>query len=146
MFWSRTKLDVVVSQSADLADPGATTNTDVPGLTVELPRAGLYHINAMLPYTAAATSKTMGVGVVFSGSATSVDAWAIIDQPGGVIQGAQQSVVGTLGTATGRTSTAGRIQFLGVIKVPTAGTLKMQISRSAGTVVFVSGIMVVREG
>ncbi len=59
-------------QSSQLNDPGATSAQDVPGLTLALPRAGLYHITGFLPWTADSTSKNMSVGLVYSGTTTSL--------------------------------------------------------------------------
>jgi hypothetical protein len=146
MWGFQTKLSTTVKQTADVTEASSTNPVNITGMSVALPRAGVYQIQAVFPYTANATSKTMGIGFAFSGTTATLDCWALLDQPGGVVAGTQISTMGTMGAATGRTSTSGRIVVMGTVTVTTAGTLTAQFSRSAGSTTQRDGVMTIREG
>lgn len=142
-----SKLNRTVAQSADVTEASVTTPVDIPGLSVVLPRAGTYHVTAVLPWTAGdATSRTMGVGLAYSGSTTFVSG-AI---PGGTGTSpsmglAGQTTMGTLGAITSQSGTVGRLMVFYTVVVSTSGTLKFQFSRSAASITHTSGVMTVRE-
>lgn len=141
-FWPNTKLNRTVRQTADVTEAVSTNPVDIPGLSVDLPRAGTYHVTGVFPYTAAdGTSRTMGVGLTFSGSTTLLTGQFGIDVSAPNVQSAS----GTLASRTSQTGTAGRWWCQVVVVVSTGGTLKMQFSRSAASITHTSGVMTVRE-
>ena len=136
----RTKL-----QTADNADPGGTGATDITGLSVNLPRAGVYQFHVEIPWSADATNKTIGVGVAYSGTTTRLAAHAFLGTPGGVVNQTAHNTPGTLVTRAGITSTSERFSITGSIKVSTSGDLKVQFSRSAGTMTISGASLDVKE-
>lgn len=138
-FWPSTKLNLTVKQSADVTEASVTTPVDVPGLSVYLPRAGTYHVFASLPATAAdATSRTIGFGGAYSGTATFLNAGPSILS--------RQTAAGTLLSLANQTWTTAGMLWEGVIVVSTPGTLKMQFSRSAASITIKNGVFTVIEG
>lgn len=141
-FWPSTKLDLTVRQSADVTEAVSTNPVDIPGLSVVLPRAGTYHVTAVCPWTAAdGTSRTMGVGVAYSGSTTLLSGWFQMNAS----TSTPQVTSGTLVTIASQSATSGRFSCQLTITVSTGGTLKMQFSRSAASITHTSGVMTVRE-
>lgn len=142
-FFPNGKLNKTVAQSADVTEASVTTAVDIPGLTIDLPRAGTYLVTAVLPWTAGdATSRSLGCGVAFSGSATLLSAWVFFGTASNF--SAYQTTAGTL-AATSQTATSGRQIYQGMIKVSSAGTLKMQFSRTAASITHTSGVLSVKE-
>lgn len=143
-----SRLFRTVSQTADVTEAASSSAIDIPGLSIVLPRPGTYWFEAVTPWTALdATSRTMGIGVAFSGSVTQLSAWPFWGTPGGVTAfGPLQSTAGTLTTRVSQTGTLNTWVFNGMIKVSTAGTLKMQFSRSAASITHLNGVLTVSEG
>lgn len=123
----------VVGPSSAVSDPGDTSNHDVTGLTVALPRAGTYFYNFFVHKTVGVTTATIGTGVSFSGSVTSL--------VGGGSQGSTSTqtasdVLPTGSFAPGTFTTP----IAGTIVVSTPGTLAVRFNRGAlGTIAFPAG-------
>lgn len=135
-----------IAQSGDVTEAVSTSNVDIPGLTVTLPRAGTYHFSILTPWTALdGTSRTMEIGVAYSGSITQLALWALMGTPGGVATYRQQTVSGTLCSLAAQTGTANHWMLTGMIKVTTSGTFKVQFRRTAASITHLNGVMRVIE-
>lgn len=137
------KFSAVIGPSSAVSDPGDTANHDVTGLTVALPRAGTYVFNFLVFGTATVNPTTVGFGVAFSGTTTTLAAETsiTISTGGSSVSGLVQIVSDTLPT-TAISTAAGTLKGMsvrGTITVSTAGTLAVRFNRSANAISFAAG-------
>lgn len=137
------KFSAVIGPNSAVSDPGDTANHDVTGATVALPRAGTYWFTFLVFGTATVNPTTVGFGVAFSGTTTTLAAETSITvaSGGSAVSGLVQTVSDTLPT-TAISTAAGSSKGLsarGTITVSTAGTLAVRFNRASNAISFAAG-------
>lgn len=133
------KFSSILLQSAALVANVAsgTGSLDVPGLTVDLPRAGSYYYTFTVAGSLDVQPTTVAIGVAYSGTVTQLQA-AVYQFNGGGGNVVQTSS-GSLQPTSLATTSSRFAQVTGRIDVSTAGTFKLQISRAANIFTIAAG-------
>lgn len=128
------KFSAVVGPNTAVSDPGDTANHDVTGLTVALPRAGTYYYDFIVQSTVTVNPTTIGLGIAYSGTVTSLVGSIVLSGFGAV-----QSTSDSLPTQAQSLTTLRSQKVLGTITVSTAGTLAVRFNRASNAISFAAG-------